>query len=160
MRPSAGGVRCDPSRHGEVQARNGKGNGDRGAAGHGEEEVFLTNCSEEKLKGIIAAALAGENIGEDADAQQSDAGAETPRYPASDWLIDPYRPAPPDYAAVKKLLAAKRESLRKAAEILQTKFKWRTTRAEQFCIAADRHLQVEFSLDREMRDAVRVADGR
>jgi len=139
---------------------NGNGNGHgaiaEGRAEYGEEDRYLAQCSEEKLRGVVAAALAGKNISADLDVQIAEAGNTMARCPSADWMIDPYRPSPPDYAAVKKLLAAKRESLRHATEILQEKLKWTAARSQQFRTAADRRLLVGFPVDKELADEIRA----
>jgi NADH:ubiquinone oxidoreductase subunit F (NADH-binding) len=77
-------------------------------------------------------------------------------YRSSDWIIDPYPGAMSDYAAVKKAVAARADSLARAAELLRAQCGWPRARAEQFRIAAERGRPLELAPDEAMAAAVRA----
>jgi NADH:ubiquinone oxidoreductase subunit F (NADH-binding) len=82
--------------------------------GHREEnEFYCLGRSRDDLKRFVGACLGGKvpAVGADRDAGRA--------YPSADWLIDPYKGRSRDYDAVKKVVAARDEQLRQAAEALR-----------------------------------------
>jgi formate dehydrogenase beta subunit len=114
----------------------------------GEQELYYHGKTPEQFKQIIAMCAQGKPPPQDLDAGMK-------KYPSPTWMIDPYKGAAPTYEGVKKALAARTASIAKAAEILQAQKKWTRERAEMFRTAAESKLQVSFTLDREIVDAVR-----
>jgi formate dehydrogenase beta subunit len=112
-----------------------------------EHECFYLARSVDELKGIVDACSRGSPPAADRDADLACS-------PAS-WTIDPYAGNPPDYAAVRKAVAARDASLDAGAEVLATKLRWDAWRIEQFRHGAVRQLRVEFSVDAEVAAAVR-----
>jgi formate dehydrogenase beta subunit len=82
-------------------------------SGHREEqEFYCLGRSADDLKRIIEACSGRKASSAEADC---DAGRT---YPSTDWLIDPYKGRSRDYDALKKVVAARDEELRRAAEAL------------------------------------------
>jgi formate dehydrogenase beta subunit len=78
-----------------------------------EHEFYVLGRSADELKRIIRASVqdASVNGHADRDVDQS-------RYPAANWLIDPYKGAQSNYDAVKKVVAERDRGLQVAAEAL------------------------------------------
>jgi len=81
------------------------------------EEFYCLGRDAGELKRIIAACADGTLVPNQVD---SDAGRS---YPSADWLVDPYKNGERDYRAVKKVVAARDDALRRAAEALRTSLK-------------------------------------
>jgi NADH:ubiquinone oxidoreductase subunit F (NADH-binding) len=86
---------------------------------------------------------------------KADRDADLP-YKRDDWMIDAYKGQEPDYAAVKKVAAARRASLEKAASILETQKGFSAERAERFRLFAERRGMIDLPVDAQIRDAVRA----
>jgi NADH:ubiquinone oxidoreductase subunit F (NADH-binding) len=77
------------------------------------------------------------------------------RYPAADWLIDPYAGKSRNYAGVEKALGALRASLGRAQEKLLNQLQWPIDRVELFITALKLGSQVDVQLDKGMQEAMR-----
>ena len=122
-----------------------------------EKELYLLGRSSTELKQVVHACFSEKGVrpkpDHDAD-HRSREGHQ--RYPSADWLIDPYIGREPDYAAVRKAVAARRESLRKTGDRLRDQNKWTEERAELFRVAADLRMVVDIPLDKEMLEGFRT----
>ena len=93
--------RCDRPVAVSIAAANGPGR---------HEEFYCLGRNAGGLKHLIAACAEGAGETGDRDAART--------YPSADWLVDPYKNGERDYRAVKKVIAARDEDLRRAAESL------------------------------------------
>ena len=129
-----------------IRRRTADDSQDRGSGELTEESYYLARSAAE-LSSIIVQCLEGSPPRPDYDADLS--------YTA-EWEIDAYKGELSDYAAVKKALAVRDESLKMATEILQAEFKWTRERSEQFRFAAVHRLVCDSPLDQDLVSAVRA----
>jgi formate dehydrogenase beta subunit len=128
--------------------------------GHDSEAaLYLHGRTGSQLKALL------ERLLQNGDIQASDGKAghrDTTSDPDSNWVVGPTDGKTYSYPAAAKAIAARRESLRKSAEFLQRDRDWSRERAEQFRLAAERRLVVDFPIDDAMAEAVlawQTADG-
>ncbi len=98
-------------------------------------ENYYLGRSAEQLKAIVKAAQAGSPPKPDLD-------ADLP-YTRTTWRIDPYATITPDYAGVRKTIAARDASIKAAEEALRAKG-WDEMRIEQFRRGAVAQMRVDF----------------
>ena len=79
----------------------------------------------------------------------------TSAYSASQWVIDSYQGKTPEYSVVRKAIALRDASLRKAAELLLAQYGWGPERLERFREAAIQQMRVDFKVDPQVEEAVR-----
>lgn len=113
--------------------------------GHEHEEYFHARSADE-LKQIVQAALRGEEVHPDHDADLA--------YPSPNWKVDPYAGQTPDYAAVRKAIKLRNTSLETTMQQLRVKPNWTPERLEQFLSGAIGQLR-EDGTSEEVREAVR-----
>jgi NADH:ubiquinone oxidoreductase subunit F (NADH-binding)/NADH:ubiquinone oxidoreductase subunit E len=112
-----------------------------------EHDLYYHKRSTEELKKIVAACVDGVPPPADHDADLA--------YSASQWVIDSYQGKTPEYAVVRKAVALRDASLRKAADMLLAQFGWGPERLERFREAAIQQMRVDFKVDPEVEEAVR-----
>ena len=139
-----------------TSGQNGKSHGEHSNGDeHGERELYYHGHDADELKKIIELCVKGTPPPQDSDAGPKQAtGAKWP-YPSPTWMIDAYKGATPTYDGVKRALEKRAESISRAAEYLQKEKNWPRERADMFRSAAEHKLQVSFTLDKELVDAVR-----
>ncbi len=113
-----------------------------------QREGYYLGRSPEQLKQIVEDLLAGKKT------PRPDKDADQP-YSSAAWEIDPYKGQPSDYAALKKAVAARRESLRRSLYFLEEQRNWSHAMAEQFRQAAERRI-VDAAQDKRVAEAVRA----
>jgi NADH:ubiquinone oxidoreductase subunit F (NADH-binding)/NADH:ubiquinone oxidoreductase subunit E len=137
--------RCDRPAVACLSVHSETGNGDA----HGEHgDTYFYGLSTEQLKQVIQSAEKGGKPRQAAPAH----GAAKSEPPG--WTIDVYNGEPSNYEGVNRAVAVRRASLTKAADDLKAAQGWSRGRAEQFIAAAESRLIVDFTLDKDMIDAV------
>jgi NADH:ubiquinone oxidoreductase subunit F (NADH-binding)/NADH:ubiquinone oxidoreductase subunit E len=112
-----------------------------------EHDLYYHKRTTEELKKIIAACVSGAPPPADHDADLA--------YSASQWVIDSYQGKTPEYLVVRKAIALRDASLRKAVELLLAQYGWGPERLERFREAAIRQMRVDFKVDPPVEEAVR-----
>ncbi len=115
-------------------------------AGDHHEHYYLGRSLDE-LKGIVSATLKDGPPGPDLDAGNGYRGGVS--------KINPYE-STPDYAGVRKLIAARDASLAAAMELLRTNKSWDPVRLDQFRASAIRQLRSDSQPDPDVVEAVRA----
>ncbi len=111
-----------------------------------EHETYFLGRSAAEMKTILDACRDDSPPACDHDADQ--------KFPSHEWAIDPYRGAPPEYLAVKKVIAARDASIASAGQVLAETRKWGTDKIEQFRRGAIGQPIPEPSLGDVVSDAV------
>jgi formate dehydrogenase beta subunit len=112
-----------------------------------EHEHCYLGRSAAELQSIIEACKAGAPVPPDTDTNHVGLPADS--------KINPY-PTTPDYAAVRKALHLRDDSLNAAAQALAAKLHWNPRQLDFFRRAAILQMRVDFPLDRDMTEAVRA----
>lgn len=114
-----------------------------------EHDLYYHARSAEQLKQIATACVAGVPPHADHD-------ADLP-YSAASWVIDSYKgKTPDDYLGVRKAIALRDASLRKAAEIMFVRYAWGPERMERFRAAAVQQMRVDFKVEPQIEEAIRA----